>query len=71
MKIKEKTANKNKLWIIEKITNHKCGKGNKKVTGLLIKWEGHAQLTWKTLSGINATVSVMVKTYLGSKNLKS
>ena len=37
MKIKEKPVNKNKLYKIEKITNHKCIKGNKKVTGLLIK----------------------------------
>ena len=26
IKIKEKKINKNKLWRIEKITNHKCGR---------------------------------------------
>ena len=61
MKIKQKIVNKNKLWKIEKITNHKYGKGNKKVTGLLIKWEVDAQLTWEKLSCINQTVSCMVK----------
>ena len=45
MKIKKKTVNKNKLWKIEKITNDKCNKENKKVTGLLIKWEEDTQLT--------------------------
>ena len=38
-KNKENPVNKNKVYTIEKITNHKCGKGNKKVTSLLIKWE--------------------------------
>ena len=71
MKIKQTTVNKNKVWKIEKITNHKCGKGNKKVTGFLIKWKGDAQLTWKTLSGINQTASGMVKEYLDSKKLIS
>ena len=46
-------VNKYNLWRIEKITNHKYGRGNKKVTGLLIKSEGDAQLTWETLSVIN------------------
>ena len=69
--IKEKKVNKNKLWRIEKITNHKCGRGNKKVTGLLIKWEGDVQLTWETQSVINETASGMVKEYLDSKHLKS
>ena len=36
IKNKEKPVNKNKVYTIEKITNHKCTKGNKKVTGLLI-----------------------------------
>ena len=36
-KIKERPVNKNKVYTIEKITNHKCAKGNKKVTSLLIK----------------------------------
>ena len=45
MKVKAKKVNKDKLWKIEKITNHKCGKGKKKVSMLLIKWEGDAQLT--------------------------
>ena len=67
MKIKKKTVNKNKLWKIEKITNDKCNKENKKVTGLLIKWEEDTQLT---LSGINQTASGMMKEYLDSKNLK-
>ena len=71
IKIKENPVNKNKLYKIEKITNQKFRKGNKKVTGLLIKWEGDTQLTRETLSGINATASGMVKEYLDSKNLKS
>ena len=71
MKIKEKKVNKNKLWRIEKITNHKYGRGIKKVTGLSIKSEGDTQLTWETLSVINETVSGMVEKYLDSKNLKS
>ena len=57
IKIKENPVNKNKLYKIEKITNQKFRKGNKKVTGLLIKWEGDTQLTRETLSGINATAS--------------
>ena len=71
MKIKQKTVNKDKLWKIEKIMNHKCGKEKKKVTGLLIKWEGDAQLTWEKLSGINQTASGMVKEYLDSKKFKA
>ena len=66
-----KKVNKNKLWKIEKIANHKFGRGNKKVTGLLIKLEGDPQLTWETLSVINETESGMVEIYLDSKNLKS
>ena len=63
---------KGKLYTIENITNHKCaGKGSKKVTGLLIKWEGDSQLTWESLNGINTTASGMVKEYLGRKNIKS
>ena len=71
MKMKENPVNINKLYTIEKIINHKCaGKGIKKVTGLLIKWEGDSQLTWESLSGINATASGMVEDHLGRKNLK-
>ena len=70
-KNKEKPVNKNKVYTIEKITNHKCAKGKKKVTNLLIKWEGYSQLTWESLSGINAIASGMMNTYLGRKNLKS
>ena len=70
-KNKEKPVNKIKVYTIEKITNHKCAKGNKKVTSLLIKWEGYPQLTWESLSWINAKASGMVKTYLDRKNLKS
>ena len=64
-------VDKNKLWKIEKITNQKYAKGKKKVTGLLIKWEGDLQLTWGTLSVINETTSSMVKDFIDSKNLKS
>ena len=64
-------VDKNKLWKIEKITNHKCARGNKKVKGLLIKCEEDPQLTWETLSVINETASGMVKDYIESKNLKS
>ena len=72
MNIKEIPVNINKLYTIEKITNHEiAGKGSKKVTGLLIKWEGDSELIWESLSGINATASGMVKEYLGRKNLKS
>ena len=71
IKTKEKPVNKNKLYKREKITNHKCAKGKKKVTGLLTKLEGYSQLTWESLSGINAATSGMVKEYLGSNNLKS
>ena len=70
-KNKEKPVNKNKVYTIEKITNHKCAGRNKKVTSLLIKWEGYPQLTWESLSGINSTASGMVKSYLGSNKLKA
>ena len=36
---KAKKVNKDKLYKIERITDHKCGPGKKKVTMLLIKWE--------------------------------
>ena len=45
-KIKEKVdenkkkVDENKLYKIERITNHKCDRKNRKVTGILIKWEG-------------------------------
>ena len=61
MNIKIKKVDKNKLLKIEKIKNHKCAKGKKKVMGLLIKWEGDSQLTWDTPIVINETVSDMVK----------
>ena len=70
-KNKEKPVNKNKVYTIEKITNHKCAGRNKKVTSLLIKWEGYPQLTWESLSGINSTASGMVKSYLSSNKLKA
>ena len=57
MKVKEKKVNKDKLYKIEKITDHKCGKGKKKVSMLLIKWEGCTQTTWESLSVINETAS--------------
>ena len=71
MKVKAKKVNKDKLWKIEKITDHKCGKGKKKVSMLLIKWEGDAQLTWESLSVINETASGMVKDYIKSNKLKA
>ena len=71
MKVKAKKVNKDKLWKIEKITNHKCGKGKKKVSMLLIKWEGDAQLTWEKMSVINETSSGIVKDYIESNKLKA
>ena len=70
-KVNAKKVNKDKLWKIEKITNHKCGKRKKKVSMLLIKWEGDAQLTWEKLSVINETASGMVKDYIESNKLKA
>ena len=67
-KIKKK-VDENKLYKIERITNHKCGRRNRKIMGLLIKWEGDEQLTWEKLSVINKTASGIVKEYLESKNL--
>ena len=60
MKVKAKKVNKDKLWKIEKIADDKCGKGKKKVSMLLIKWEGCKQTTWEHLSVINETASGMV-----------
>ena len=60
MKVKAKKVNKDKLYKIEKITDHKGGKGKKKVSMLLIKWEGYTQTTWEILSVINETASGMV-----------
>ena len=67
---KAKKVNKDKLYKIEKITDHKCGPGKKKViTMLLIKWEGCTQTTWEPLSVTNETASGMVKDYIKSKKL--
>ena len=70
IKVKAKKVNKDKLWIIEKITDHKGGKGKKKVSMLLIKWEEDEQTTWEYLSVINETASGMVKDYIKSNKLQ-
>ena len=63
---------KDQLYKIEKIIDHKYGRGKKKnvITMLLIKWEGCTQTTWEPLSVTNETASGMVKEYIKSKNLK-
>ena len=63
---------KDQLYKIEKIIDHKFGRGKKKnvITMLLIKWEGWKQTTWEPLSDTNETASGMVKEYIKSKNLK-
>ena len=67
---KAKKVNKDQLYKIEKIIDHKYGLGKKKViTMLLIKWEGCTQTTWEPLSVTNETASGMVKEYIKSKKL--
>ena len=68
---KAKKVNKDQLYKIEKIIDHKYGLGKKKnvITMLLIKWEGWKQTTWEPLSDTNETASGMVKEYIKSKKL--
>ena len=65
-----KKTDKDKIWRVEKITNHKCGRSNNKVTGLLIKWVGDPQSTWGKRNLINETASGTVKDYIKTKNMK-
>ena len=57
---KSKGSDKEKISIIEAITQHKIIKKSKRVTRLLIKWKRCPQPIWEIVKSVNQTASAMV-----------